>query len=93
MQVHYLKIIWGDVTVLKDGDQVALIDTGYDSTFESIKQYPYKLGEDFDLIITTPTHAEYLETVLPESKKPVQVALRPSARSLSKIIKIDLNNK
>ena len=60
----------------------------YAYTLESIKQYPYKLGEDFDLIITTPTHSEYLESVLPETKRPIQVALRPSARFLSNIIRL-----
>lgn len=60
----------------------------YAYTLESIKQYPYKLGEDFDLVLTTPTHAEYLESVLPEAKKPVQVALRPSSRFLSNIIRL-----
>lgn len=55
---------------------------------ESIQQYPYKLGEDFDLIVVTATHAEYMESVLPVQKRIAQVALRPSTRCLSHIIKL-----
>lgn len=55
---------------------------------ESIQQYPYKLGEDFDLIVVTATHAGYMESVLPVQKRMAQVALRPSTRCLSHIIKL-----
>lgn len=55
---------------------------------ESIQQYPYKLGEDFDLVVVTATHAAYMESILPTKKRLAQVALRPSARCLSHIIKL-----
>lgn len=55
---------------------------------ESIQQYPYKVGEDFDLIVITATHFEYMESVVPTRKRIAQVALRPSARCLSHIIKL-----
>lgn len=55
---------------------------------ESIQQYPYKVGEDFDLIVITATHAEYMESVVPTRKRIARVALRPSARFLSHIIKL-----
>lgn len=60
----------------------------YAYTLESIKQYPYKLEERFDLVITTPSHAQYLEAILPPEQKPIQVALRPSAHFLSSIIRL-----
>lgn len=60
----------------------------YVYTLETIEQYPYKLEEEFDLIITTPSHAQYLESILPTSKKLIQVALRPSAHFFSSIIRI-----
>lgn len=60
----------------------------YAYTLDSVQQYPYKLSEDFDLVVTTSTHAQYLETILPTSKKVVQVALRPSAHFLSHIIRL-----
>lgn len=61
----------------------------YSYMLDSIQQYPYKLTEDFDLIVTTATHAAYMETVLPVKKRLVRVALRPSARCLSHIIKLN----
>lgn len=60
----------------------------YPYLLESIQQYPYKIGEDFDLIVTTAGHADYLESVVPLKKKVVRIALRLSAGSLSQIIKL-----
>lgn len=60
----------------------------YPYLLESVQQYPYKLAEDFDLIVTTASHADYLETVVPQQKKLVRVALRLSAGSLAPIIKL-----
>lgn len=60
---------------------------------ESIRQYPYKLGEDFDLIVVTATHVEYMESILPTRRRIAQVALRPSARCLSHIIKLRSGKK
>lgn len=54
----------------------------------SVQQYPYKLGEDYDLIVTTANHSAYLESVVPAKKKVVRVALRLSPTSLSQIIKL-----
>lgn len=65
----------------------------YSYMLESIKQYPYKLNEDFDLIVTTSSHADYLETVVPIKKRIARVALRPSARCLSHIIKLKSGKK
>lgn len=60
----------------------------YSYTLDSIKQYPYKLSEDFDLIVTTAFHFEYLESIVPSKERIARVALRPSARCLSPIIKL-----
>ena len=60
----------------------------YPYLLDSIVQYPYKLNEDFDLIVTTANHADYLESVVPSHKRVVRVALRLSAESLSPIIKL-----
>ena len=65
----------------------------YSYLLDSVKQYPYQLTEDFDLIITTAAHAEYLESVLPMKKRVVRVALRPSARCLSHMIKLSPGTK
>lgn len=60
----------------------------YPYLLDSIQQYPYKLSEDFDLIVTTANHADYLESVVPSEKKILRIALRLSAESLSPIIKL-----
>ena len=60
----------------------------YPYLLDSIQQYPYKLGEDFDLIVTTAAHADYLESVVPRKKKVVRVALGLAADSLAPVIKL-----
>lgn len=65
----------------------------YSYLLENVKQYPYKINEEFDLIVTTSTHAEYLESVVPVKNRIVRVALRPSARYLSHIIKLSSGKK
>ena len=60
----------------------------YSYLLESIEEYPYKLGEDLELIVTTAAHAPYLESVLPESRRLARVALRLKPQCLSEIIKL-----
>lgn len=60
----------------------------YPYLLDSIQQYPYRLGEDFDLIVTTAAHADYLESVVPLKKKVVRVALGLTADSLASVIKL-----
>ncbi len=60
----------------------------YSYMLQDIRQYPYKLGEDFDLIVTTSSHAKYLLSVLPVHRRIARVAFRPAARCLSHIIKL-----
>lgn len=65
----------------------------YSFLLENIKQYPYKLGENFDLIVTTSSHADYLESVVPAKNRVIRMALRPSTQGLSRIIKIAAGKK
>ncbi len=60
----------------------------YSYTYDSIKEYPYKLSDDFDYIITTQLHAAYLENVVPNKKRVIHIALRLPAQCLSQIIKL-----
>lgn len=60
----------------------------YPYLLESVQQYPYKVAEDFDLIVTTAGHSDYLESVVPMKKKVVRVALSLSTDSLAPIIKL-----
>ena len=60
----------------------------YPYLLESIEQYPYKLAEAFELIVTTAEHADYLESIVPQKQKVVRVALRLSVESLAPVIKL-----
>ena len=60
---------------------------------ESIEQYPYQLSEDFDLVVTTSSHGDYLEEILPDKVPLARTALRPSAHSLSRILKLQAGEK
>ncbi|MBR4308149.1 MAG: GntR family transcriptional regulator [Oscillospiraceae bacterium] len=60
---------------------------------EQVQQYPYALVEDMDLIVTTPSHADFVEALLPQQGKLARVVLRLSPHCLSAIarLKIDSN--
>lgn len=65
----------------------------YAYLLESIEQYPYQLSEDFDLVVTTSNHGEYLSSILPINTKIARTALRPSTRYLSHILKLQPGEK
>ncbi len=60
----------------------------YTFLIENIEQYPYKVTDDFDLVITTASLSERLEVAMSISEKPIPVGLRPSAQFLTDIVKI-----
>lgn len=60
----------------------------YSYLLSSIQSYPYQLGEELDLVVTTAEHAQYLESILPERKKIARIALRLSVQSVSAIVKL-----
>lgn len=60
----------------------------YSYLLESIQQYPYKLEENFDLVVTTAAHAEYVSSILPAKTRIARVALRPSTMFLHEVIKL-----
>ena len=60
----------------------------YSYLLESIEQYPYKLEENFDLIVTTASHAAYVNSILPAKTRLARVALRPAAVYLHELIKL-----
>ena len=60
----------------------------YSYLLDNIRQYPYKLEEDFDLIVTTASHAAYVESVLSAKRRMARVALQPAAVYLHELIKL-----
>ena len=53
-----------------------------------VQDYPYNLGEEMDLVVTTATHAEYIQSIVPEQKKIARIALRLSPKSMAQIVKL-----
>ena len=65
----------------------------YSYLTDSVEQYPYQISDDFSIIVTTSSHSAFLEKVLPDQKKIARVALRPSPRFLSHVIKLRAREK
>ena len=61
----------------------------YSYLTETVEQYPYKLTEEMDLIVTTPSHGALLESLVPEPAKLAKVALRLSPYCLTEIAKLE----
>ena len=60
----------------------------YSFLFDEVQKYPYKLEENFDLLVTTANHAPYLEQQMSQPKKLARVALRLSPESLTELIRL-----
>lgn len=52
---------------------------------DDILRYPYKIGDDADIIITTQTHAAELEKALPDEKKLMRAAIALKPESIKEI--------
>ena len=60
----------------------------YSYLLENIQQYPYQLEENFDLVVTTAAHAEYVAGILPAKTRIARVALRPATMFIHEVIKL-----
>lgn len=60
----------------------------YSYLLETVRQYPYKLDEETELVITTAEHAEYLESILPDRKKIARVAIRLTSDTLTRMVRL-----
>ncbi len=58
---------------------------------DSVEQYPYKIGEDMDLVVTTAIHAQEAEALLPIPKRVIRVGLRLTPACLAEIVKLRKN--
>ena len=65
----------------------------YSHLLEDVRQYPYKLSEDYDLVVTTATHGEYVQSILSAPQKLVRIALRPPTGVLAAIIRMQAEEK
>lgn len=60
----------------------------YSYLLDGVQEYPYKLDEDMDIVLTTAEHAPYVESILSDRKKLARVALRLSFATLSGIVSL-----
>lgn len=64
----------------------------YSHLMESVEEYPYKIGEDMELVVTTATHAREVESLLPIPKRVIRVGLRLTPSCLAEIVKLRKNH-
>ena len=60
----------------------------YASLLEEVLTYPYKIGEDMDLVITTREHAEVLEKLAPCGQKIAKVAAVPCTGCIARMARL-----
>ena len=53
-----------------------------------IQQYPYRIDEDMDLIVTSAEHAEVLKDVISQQEKLTKVALRLTPQSVVQLLRL-----
>lgn len=64
MELHFLKSTWSDIIILKNGNDVAMIDTGFEKQFETIKEYLDKLGvRKIEFILLTHFHRDHYGSI------------------------------
>lgn len=63
----------------------------YSHLMESVEEYPYKIGEDMEMVVTTATHAQEVEALLPIPKRVIRVGLRLTPSCLAEIVKLRKN--
>ena len=65
MELHFLKTTWSDIVILKNGNIVAMIDTGFEKQYETIKEYLDKMGiEKIEFILLTHFHRDHYLVLL-----------------------------
>lgn len=67
--------------------QIGQLDI-YSCLLEEVLTYPYKIGEDMDLVITTQEHAETLGRMMPSHQKIAKIALQPHPSCIARIVRL-----
>ena len=61
----------------------------YTSLLSDMESYPYSISEDMDIIVTTQTHAESVESLIHDKHKVAKIALRMASTSVKQIVKLE----
>ena len=67
--------------------QIGHLDV-YASLLDEVMNYPYKIGEDMDLVITTQEHAETLGKMMPSGRKIAKIALQLRPESIARLVRL-----
>lgn len=60
MELHFLKTTWSDIIILKNENDVAMIDTGFEKQFEDIRRYLDKMKiKKISFILLTHFHRDH----------------------------------
>ena len=60
MKLHFLKTKWSDIIILQSGDEVAVVDTGFDEQYEQVRDYLCELGvKRISFILLTHFHRDH----------------------------------
>ena len=59
----------------------------------AVQEYPYKLTEESDLVVTTATHADELESLLADRKRVIRVAIRLEGSCMLSLLRLRHNAK
>ena len=54
----------------------------------AVQEYPYKLTEESDLVVTTATHADELEALLADRKRVIRVAIRLESGCMLSLLRL-----
>ena len=60
----------------------------YSYLISSVREYPYNIAENSDLVVTTATHADELEQLLGDRKKVIRVALRLESSCMLSLLRL-----
>lgn len=65
MELHFLKTVWSDIIILKNHNEIAIIDTGFEKQYASIKKYLDKMNiKKISFILLTHFHRDHYGSIL-----------------------------
>jgi hypothetical protein len=65
----------------------------YSYLISAVREYPYNLDEDTDLVVATAAHADELEKLIGDRKKVIRVALRLESSCMLSLLRLKKRQK